>query len=107
MTLSLPVEYETYLATHGAFEGFTSDEEMPGYVVLWNLSDIRGNNTDIQIEELAPGFIAFGGNGGGEILAFDASGAVYMLPLIGMEPGVAIKLADSFIDLASRFESTG
>lgn len=103
MTPTVPYEYEQYVVAHGAFQGFTSDGEMPCYVSLWELSDIPGCNSDIQIQEFAPGFLAFGGDGGGEILAFDALGAVYMLPLIGMEPGVAIKLADSFTELTSRF----
>jgi hypothetical protein len=102
MAPTLPYQYEQYMMAHGTLEGFTSDGEM--YVSLWELSDISVCNSDIQIQEYAPGFLAFGGDGGGEILAFDVSGAVYKLPLIGMEPGVAIKLAGSFTELASRFE---
>jgi hypothetical protein len=104
MTLPIPVEYEQFLLTHGAFEGFTSGEEMPGYVALWSLEEIPGNNTDIEIQRYAPGYLAFAGDGGGEVLAFDASGAVYMLPLIGMEPRCALKVAKSFSELAARFE---
>jgi hypothetical protein len=52
----------------------------------------------------APGFLAFAGNGGGEVLAFDAIGAVYMIPLIGMEAEQAIKIADSFAEFAETFE---
>jgi len=62
------------------------------------------NNDDIEIREYAPGFLAFAGNGAGEVLAFDASGTVYMLPLIGMEPDQAIKVASTFSELAVRFE---
>jgi hypothetical protein len=104
MTLTLPYEYQQFVAAHGASPWSLSGGEMPGYVYLWELTDIPGCNSDIRIHEFAPGFLAFGGDGGGEILVFDASGAVYMLPLIGMEPAVAIKLADSFTELASRFE---
>lgn len=104
MTLKLPAEYAEFLAQHGPFEAFTSGEEMPGYVALWSLEEIPGNNTDIEIREYAPGFLAFSGNGGGEVLAFDSVGGVFMLPLIGMEPSVAIKIADNFSELAGRFE---
>ena len=52
----------------------------------------------------APGFLAFAGNGGGEVLVFDATGAVYTLPLIGMEPQYAIKIADSLAEFADTFE---
>ena len=52
----------------------------------------------------APGFLAFAGNGGGEVLAFDALGAVYMIPLIGMEAEQAVKIANSFTEFAQTFE---
>lgn len=98
----LPIEYTQYIERHGGFEGFTSGE--PGYVELWSLQDLPGNNADIQIQELAPGFVAFASNGGGEVLAFDLSGSVFMLPLIGMEARYALPVADSFSELAARFE---
>ena len=102
--LSIPKEYQQYIERQGVFEGFTSGE--PGYIELWSLVDLPGNNTDIQIQESAPGFLAFAGNGGGEILAFNSAGEVFMLPLIGMEPSYAIKVANSFTELAARFELT-
>ena len=98
----LPAEYTQYVAAHGAFEGFTSGD--PGYVALWRMDEIQSNNADIAIEEYAPGFVAFAGNGGGEVLAFDALGVVYRLPMIGMAPEHAIQLANSFHELAARFE---
>lgn len=100
----IPAQYEAFLAAHGGFEGFTTGDARPGYVALWTMAEIPGNNADIEIQECAPGFVAFAGNGGGEVLAFDASGAVFMLPLIGMEPQCAIKVAGSFSELEARFE---
>lgn len=104
MKIAVPVEYSIFLARYGAFEGFVSGDEMPGYVELWSLEAIEGNNRDMEIAGCAPGLLAFAGDGGGEVLAFDSDGAVYMLPLIGMAPGTAIKVADCFADLAARFE---
>lgn len=104
MLPTIPAEYEAFLAAHGAFEGFTTGEGQPGYVALWRLDEIAGNNSEIEIQEYAPGFVAFAGDGGGEVLAFDASGAVFMLPLVGMEPSCAIKVAGSFRELEARFE---
>lgn len=52
----------------------------------------------------APGFRAFAGNGSGQVLAFDAASAVYMIPLIGMKAEQAIKVADSFAEFAETFE---
>lgn len=101
MTPSLPEEYKQFLIAHGAFEGFTTGE--PGYIALWPLNEIPGNNLDISIQQYAPGYLAFAGNGGGEVLVFDTSGAIYRLPLIGMEPRHAIKIANSFGELSARF----
>jgi hypothetical protein len=104
MAPDIPAEYVHFIALHGAFEGFTVNNEVPGYVVLWPLEEIEQNNADIEIQTYAPGFIAFAGNGGGEVLAFNATGEIYMLPLIGMEVDCAIKVAGSFVELAARFE---
>lgn len=104
MVPDIPNEYRQYLETNGSFEGFTTDAAIPGYVVLWSLEEIVGNNADIGIHEHAPGFLAFASDGGGEVLAFDASGRIFMLPLTGMEPRYAQKVANSFGELASQFE---
>ena len=101
---TIPTEYKAFLQAHGVFEGHTTGDEQPGYVVLWSLEEIPSNNTDIEIQEYAPGFVAFAGDGGGEVLAFDVSGAVFSLPLVGMEPRYATKVANSFSELKARFE---
>lgn len=106
MKVAIPEEYKAFLAKHGSFEGFLSDGMQPGYVELWQLDEIASNNRDIEIAEHAPNYLAFAGNGGGEVLAFDTAGAVYLLPLIGMAADTALKVADCFTDLASKFELT-
>jgi hypothetical protein len=100
---SVPNEYQQYIEQQGIFEGFTSGE--PSYIELWLLADLPINNADIQIQDLAPDFVAFAGNGGGEILAFNATGQIFMLPLIGMEARYATLVAGSFAELVARFES--
>jgi hypothetical protein len=103
MTLRIPQEYVDYVNAHGLFEGETSDDAEPGYIELWAPDAIQAENESIEIEELAPGFVAFAGNGGGEVLVFDATGAVYMLPLIGMAPEYAELIAENFKSLSVRF----
>ncbi|MTW10175.1 hypothetical protein GM658_06125 [Pseudoduganella eburnea] len=103
MGVIVPNEYTQYVMEHGCFEGLTADETEPGYVELWPLDAIHGNNRDIEIEKYAAGFVAFAGNGGGEVLAFDATGAVFMLPLIGMAPDCAKRIAEDFRSLTQRF----
>lgn len=103
MTICRPVDLKRFIAERGLFEGFTR-RDSPGYVELWSIEDIPQQNASVEIDVYAPGFLAFAGNGGGDVLVFDVTGAVYMLPLIGMEPKCAIKIADSFAEFAATFE---
>ena len=51
MEISVPTEYEAFLAEHGPFEGFLVGDELPGYVELWALGELVGNNREIEIAE--------------------------------------------------------
>jgi len=44
----------------------------------------------------------FGSDGGGETLAFDAAGAVYMIPFIGGGSKDPKKIANNWSEVASR-----
>lgn len=103
MTINLPDDLKHFITEHGLFEGFTRNDS-PNYVELWAVEDIPQENKAIEMNVYAPGFLAFAGNGGGEVFAFDAVGAVYMIPLIGMEAEQAIKIADSFAEFAETFD---
>lgn len=103
MSITLPDDLKHFIAEHGLFEGFTRNYS-PGYVELWAIEEIPQQNAAIEMDVYAPGFLAFAGNGGGEVLAFDATGAVYMIPLIGMEAEQAIKIADTFAKFSETFE---
>lgn len=104
MSIPLPNDYIAYIEAKGVSEEFT--EGLPGYLALWHPDEIEANNKDFQVETYAPGFLGFGTDGGGELLAFDASGAVFMLPLIGMEPRYANRIADSWHEVAQRITPT-
>ncbi len=69
-------------------------------MVLWPLEDIERFNAEYEVPKYAPGFLCFGTNGGGELLAFDATGTVFYMPAIGMEPKYAIRVAASWADFA-------
>ncbi|MGB8355024.1 MAG: SMI1/KNR4 family protein [Chthoniobacteraceae bacterium] len=100
MNLNLPLEYISYIETDGISEGLT--DGMPGYFILWHPDEIESNNTSLKIQTYAPGFLGFGSDGGGELLAFDASGAVFMLPMIGMAPKYAQKIGNSWKEIEQR-----
>jgi len=99
--IDLPEEYKRFLAS-GSREGpLTID---PGWYQLWPLAEIAELNAGYQIEQFAPGFLAFGSNGGGEILVFDARHRVFMIPAVGMSPDQARLVADSWTEFENSIE---
>lgn len=79
--------------SEGYAEGELSVE--PEWYVLWRPEELEELNKDYELNEYAPGFITFGGNGGGELLVTDSNGSVFYMPAIGMAPDTAIKIACS------------
>lgn len=104
MTNHLPAAYRAFIDANGLFEGLVVISEEEHYVILWGEDEVTTANVDMEVGAYAPGFVAFAGNGGGEIYAFDERGAVFMLPMIGMALDVAIKVADNFPALARGFQ---
>ena len=100
--MKLPKEYVRYVESGGLLEAFTEGE--PGYIALWPLENIERNNIDLQVAEYAPEYLGFGGDGGGELLAFDKDGVIYRLPMIGMESRYAFRVADSWTQLERRID---
>jgi hypothetical protein len=99
--IDLPEEYKKFLAS-GLREGpLTLD---PGWYQLWPLAEVAQLNMDYQIERWAPGFLAFGSSGGGEILVFDASHRIFIIPAIGMSPGLARLVANSWSEFENSIE---
>jgi len=104
MTIQLPALYRVFIATNGLFEGFAGLSGDEHYVILWGEDEIATANSEMDVDVYAPGFVAFAGNGGGEIYAFDPGGAVFVFPMIGMEPEAATKVADDFLEFARSFQ---
>ncbi|WP_372811729.1 hypothetical protein [Pseudoalteromonas nigrifaciens] len=75
----------------GYIEGELSVE--PEWYILWRPEELEEINRDYEILEYAPGFISFGGNGGGELLVVNHHAEVFYIPSIGMSPDTAIKIA--------------
>jgi hypothetical protein len=80
----------------GYAEGELSVE--PEWYVLWRPEELEEINRNYELQEYAPGFISFGGNGGGELLVVNVHGEVFYIPAIGMSPEAAIKIAGSLQD---------
>ncbi|MDB5296562.1 MAG: hypothetical protein JWO31_2545 [Phycisphaerales bacterium] len=103
--IELPSAYLNHLRQSNGGEGVLAVE--PGYAVLWPAEEVIGSNRDIEVERWAPGLFAFGGNGGGELLAFDTRRgepyAVVMVPLIGLALEDATVIAEDFEQLTQSF----
>jgi hypothetical protein len=100
--MTLPAPYVSYLAEGGRKEGGLAVE--PGWFQLWPPDEVDRWNRDYHVQEFAPGFLGFGTSGGGELLAFDAGGRVFMIPIIGMSPGDAKLVAETWKDFVERIE---
>ena len=92
--IKLPEEYVRYCVGFGPKEGGISVQ--PLWFQLWPLTEVEQLNRDYQIAEFAPGYLGFGSNGGGELLAFDADGRVFMMPFVGMGNEHAWLVAESW-----------
>lgn len=100
--MAIPPEYISYFAGDGPKEGALSVQ--PCWFQLWPPSEIEQRNHDYEVQEYAPEFLGFGSSGGGEMLAFDQSGAVFMIPFIGMASDEAMLVADSWSQFLERIE---
>jgi hypothetical protein len=98
-TFELPESFLSFHRQYGAIEG---ELRIPPYWFhLWSAEDLLKANQDYQVQELLPGWFAFGSSGGGEMLAFDARGThpwkVYRVPFIGMDESQALFIAEDFM----------
>jgi len=101
MNIPLPTEYLDYVKNGGRLVSFTKDE--PGYFILWPVAEIEKMNGEYQVAEFMEGFLGFGSDGGGEMLAFDVTGAVYKLPFVGYSSKEdAWKVADRWSEVVER-----
>ena len=98
--MKLPADFVSYLRS-----GRPRSGELPVFPLwfeIWPEDEMDQWNTDYQVETYAPGFYGFAGDGGGEIYAFGPDGAIFALPLIGMEPKVAKRLASSWTEFEGK-----
>jgi hypothetical protein len=100
MKADLPRDYLDYVEGDGVDAAFTEGD--PGYFQLWPPDEIEKWNKEYRVEEYAPGFLGFGSNGGGEMLAFDRNGSVFMIPFVGLSVEDAIKIGVTWSEVASR-----
>jgi len=90
------------LRSEGFLEGELSID--PLWYIIWEPENIDEYNTDYEVSKYAPGFTAFGSNGGNELLMVNEVGAVFTVPAIGMDTQYAEKIANSIVELKQYME---
>ena len=100
--MTLPDEFVRYCAGDGPKEGGLSVD--PGWFQLWSSDEVEQMNRDYHVQEFVPGYIGFGSNGGGELLAFDSGGRVFMIPFVAMSVSEVTPVADSWAEFVERIE---
>lgn len=94
---SLPEELVAYHARGGRTEGAVNAVSLRWFQ-LWPLEEIQSINEQYHVAEFAPGLLAFGSDGGGEMLALNAKGQIVLVPFVGMELRYATLIAASWRD---------
>ena len=92
----LPPDYTEFLRIGNGGEGFIGDAV---YAILWRCGELIEINEAYQVQQRAPGLLAFGSDGGGEGFGFDTRQIVWpvvQVPWIGMDWTTAIPLGESF-----------
>lgn len=98
---SLPPDYALFLSEHNGGEGFIGDN----YVILWKAEELGPFNREYEVDQLAPGLVLFGSNGGGEGYGFDTRSAdmpIVRVPFVGMDLQYATPVASSFSRLFTQ-----
>ena len=100
----LPAAYLAFLRVEDGSEGDLAVE--PGWIQLWPAAEVGELNDGYEVAASLPGFVGFGSNGGGELLAFDTRAApwrVCMVPFVPMGAAEALEIAADFTALACGF----
>lgn len=100
--MAIPPDYINYFDGNGPKEGAL--RVVPGWFQLWAPDQIEKLNQDYEVKKFAPEFLGFGSSGGGEMLAFDEHGAVFMIPFIGMTSDQAAPVAGSWRKFIEKIE---
>ena len=101
MGLTFPADYVDFLLAMDGGEGFVGDF----YAQFDPCSQLKSRNEPLLPFNESQWAILFGGDGGGEALAFDREVTpwrVVLVPLIGFDKKDALYFGDSFTDFLSK-----
>jgi len=99
--LRLPDQYVQFLKIGNGGEGFIGES----YAIFWGVSELSSLNASYESNKLAPGFLIFGSDGGGEAFGFDTRGLnwpLFQIPFVGLDWNSARPLGNSFDEFLER-----
>jgi len=82
----LPNDYIELMKKHNGGEGDIGET----WLILYPLEELQEINDDYEIEEILPGHIIIGSNGGGELYGIDNKGNYFNVPVPIDEDDVAL-----------------
>ena len=90
----LSPEFVDFFSTANGADVFTGER----YIFLWPITEMKKNNDDYEVPELAPEFFLIGHNGGDGAYGIEKkSGKVYQLPFLELSDDLEL-VSDSFQD---------
>jgi hypothetical protein len=100
----LPEVFLGFAAVKDGAEGYLRED----YYAAWSVNEVADGNRQMEVETYLPGLTLFASNGLGDAYGFDARGpgdpSVVLVPMIGMDWDVALRVADTFEDFFAARE---
>jgi hypothetical protein len=86
-------------AYYAAGKALVCELDLSPYVCeFWPEEELTTYNLEYEVPLYAHGYFGFATSGGGEMFALSPSGAVVILPFIGMAPDVAVQISPSWVE---------
>jgi hypothetical protein len=98
---ALPREFLAFLALSGG--GCGDLGVAPGWFQLWPADELVSLHEAYAVASHLPGYVGFGSNGGGELLAFAPDGRIVMVPCVPMHVADAVEVAPTFAAMLHEF----
>jgi hypothetical protein len=101
--ISWPPWYEQLMGATDGGEGWIGES----FVQIDSVADMISRNRQLEVDELAPGLVLFGGDGGGEAFAFDTRStppSIVMVPLVGLGLAAAIPQGSDLGEFVGRLK---
>lgn len=101
IAIRLPADYVELMRKSNGAEGPIGHS---GYIALWPVDQLKSLNDAYSVNELAPGLLLFGSDGGETAYAFDLqdSMTVVEVPFIGMNRDSALRVGRSLTDFLTK-----